>query len=241
MLPLVQIIFVSSNTDPLFTHEASVTQLCPAWVVTGLEVGQRLGGDTIEAIRQPGATLGATYTIVPFACVCMINTYNFEYNDLVTWALWPSWLACRTQNRMQFIESFSVFPYQECLSRLLWTQGSCTGHQNGTLLWHQCSCSCRRRVLGWWNPGSHMWQIFHSSTFGWRIHRKSQHSLHYTLHSPNRILWDQDTDIVLDVNSQFRSKEKCQNFKWSISVHAQIRPFRSSRFHQTFRDQNLRM
>ena len=93
MLPLVQIIFVSSNTDPMFTHEASVTQLCPPWVVTGLEVGQRLGGDTVEAIRQPGATLGATYTIVPFACVCMINTFNFKYNNFVTWALWPSWFT----------------------------------------------------------------------------------------------------------------------------------------------------
>ena len=84
MVPLAQIIFVSSDTDPLFTHEASVTELCPAGVVTGLEVGQRLGGDTVEAFRLPGATLGATYTMVLFACVCMINTYNFEYNDLVT-------------------------------------------------------------------------------------------------------------------------------------------------------------
>ena len=93
MLPLVQIIFVSSNTDSQLTHQASVTQLCPAWVVTGLEVGQRLGGDTVEAIRLPGATLGATYTMVLFACVCMINEFNFEYNDLVTWALWPSWFT----------------------------------------------------------------------------------------------------------------------------------------------------
>ena len=47
-------------------------------------MGQRLGGDTVEAIRLPGATLGATYTMVLFACVCMINEFNFEYNDLVT-------------------------------------------------------------------------------------------------------------------------------------------------------------
>ena len=50
-------VFVSPDTDPLFTHEACVTQLSPLSVVTRLQVCQRLGE---EAIKWAGAIPGAS-------------------------------------------------------------------------------------------------------------------------------------------------------------------------------------
>ena len=52
-LPLV---FVSSNTDPLFTHEACVTQLPLLSVVTRLQVCQR----SVEAVEGAGPIPGAS-------------------------------------------------------------------------------------------------------------------------------------------------------------------------------------
>ena len=64
---LIPLVFVSSNTDPLFTHEACVTQLPLLSVVTRLQVCQRLGVEAVEGAgpipgaspRCPGQTLSA--------------------------------------------------------------------------------------------------------------------------------------------------------------------------------------
>ena len=60
-------VFVSPDTDPLFTHEACVTQLPLLSVVTRLQVCQRLGVEAVEGAgpipgaspRCPGQTLCA--------------------------------------------------------------------------------------------------------------------------------------------------------------------------------------
>ena len=60
-------VFVSPDTDPLFTHEACVTQLPLLSVVTRLQVCQRLGVEAVvgagpipgASTRCPGQTLSA--------------------------------------------------------------------------------------------------------------------------------------------------------------------------------------
>ena len=66
-IDFIPLVFVSSNTDPLFTHEACVTQLPLLSVVTRLQVCQRLGVEAVEGAgpipgaspRCPGQTLSA--------------------------------------------------------------------------------------------------------------------------------------------------------------------------------------
>ena len=60
-------VFVISNTDPQFTHEACVTQLPPLSGAAGLQVCQRLGVEAVQgagpipgaSTRCPGQTLSA--------------------------------------------------------------------------------------------------------------------------------------------------------------------------------------
>ena len=56
-IDFIPLVFVSSNTDPLFTHEACVTQLPLLSGAAGLQVCQRLGE---EAIKWAGAIPGAS-------------------------------------------------------------------------------------------------------------------------------------------------------------------------------------
>ena len=63
----IPLVLVSSNTDPLITHEACVTQLPPLSGAAGLQVCQRLGVEAVEGAgpipgassRCPGQTLSA--------------------------------------------------------------------------------------------------------------------------------------------------------------------------------------
>ena len=82
-VPFVKIVFVSFNTESLFTHEACVTWLGPRWIFTWLKVGLWLGVETIQALILPGETLCAT-----LALCCAV----------VTWTLGPCCLACIRQS-----------------------------------------------------------------------------------------------------------------------------------------------
>ena len=61
-VPFVEIVFISPNTDPLFTHEACVTISSE---VARLEEGQRLGVEAVPgaSTRCPGETLCATLAL----------------------------------------------------------------------------------------------------------------------------------------------------------------------------------
>ena len=67
-VPFVEIVFVSSNTESSFTHEAGVTV---SSIVAGVQVCQRLGVEAVEGAgpipgaspRCPGQTLCATLTL----------------------------------------------------------------------------------------------------------------------------------------------------------------------------------
>ena len=62
LFPFIEIVFVCSNTDSLFTHETCVTISSK---VARLEEGQRLGVEAVEgaSTRCPGQTLCATLAL----------------------------------------------------------------------------------------------------------------------------------------------------------------------------------
>ena len=109
-VPFVEIVFISSNTESIFTHEAWVTI---SSVVTGLQVCQRLGVEAVEGAgpipgassRCPGQTLCAT-----LALFCAI----------VPWTLGPRWLPCTRHNTDDWEYEDHTHHHQESLSTLLW-------------------------------------------------------------------------------------------------------------------------
>ena len=68
-VPFADVVFISSNTDALLTHEACVTI---SSVVTWLEEGQRLGVEAEQALILPGLTFCITKTLIFLTCVLTI-------------------------------------------------------------------------------------------------------------------------------------------------------------------------
>ena len=162
-VPFADVVFISSNTDALLTHEACVTiSSAVAW----LEEGQRLGVEAEQALILPGLTFCITKTLIFLTCVLTIILQELQLlicTHLNIGILLPCLKYLNTDyngdgRKLAFVICYQHPPPN---STLLETLDSYSSHLKKTLLLYCCRL--------WMVQGERMWGCHNISCMKLRI------------------------------------------------------------------------